>query len=412
VTLRWPLHPHPGPLEALSSWLTRIAGLYHVPVAELLTGNLDLVGLIVPADLDLSPPAAMLAALAGRTGVDLAQLQAMTLAGWHPWLLDTLVAQDSQATFDNYIRANSVLVAPRADGAYRMARHRAWRGPWLPRHRHNRTCPACAALPERGRTLLGRLPLMVSCPEHGCRLEETTIVDIEMALHGRPPTSVPVAEPLIALDRYTHQALLTGRVSLPGRSVHAGVWFRLLRSLLHEVSLSPSTAGRRDGRTLELIWHTAGHPVRAGLRTWQPYEQLPWPIQEAMLHAAAAALQLAADGRITARGVLGSAIQPSALSRVYEGDPPSPFRTAWIDFAAAAQEALDQARTDPDGARRLLALLTMSSRTREAQEREIGFLRDNGVPAGFLPGAAELDRLFPVSTPGNTGQPVTTEGRR
>jgi hypothetical protein len=163
---------------------------------------------------------------------------------------------------------------------------------------------------------------------------------------------------------------------------------------------------------LELIWQTAGHPVRAGLRTWQPYEQLPWPIQEAMLHAAAAALQLAADGRITARGVLGSAIQPSALNRVYEADPPSPFRTAWIDFAAAAQEALDQARTHPDGARRLLALLTMSSRTREAQEREIGFLRDNGVPAGFLPGAAELDRLFPVSTPGTTGQPVTTAGRR
>jgi hypothetical protein len=79
------------------------------------------------------------------------------------------------------------------------------------------------------------------------------------------------------LDRYTHQALLTGRVSLPGRSVHAGVWFRLLRTLLHEVSLSPTTAGRCDGRTLEIIWQSAGYPIRAGLGTWQPYEQLPWP---------------------------------------------------------------------------------------------------------------------------------------
>lgn len=42
MTPRWPLHPQPGPLEALSSWLTRIADLYHLSVAELLTGNLGL----------------------------------------------------------------------------------------------------------------------------------------------------------------------------------------------------------------------------------------------------------------------------------------------------------------------------------------------------------------------------------
>jgi hypothetical protein len=72
VTLRWPLHPQPGQLGSLSSWLTGIAGLYHLPVSDLLTGSLDLVGLTVPDDLDHDPPAAMLAALADRTGIDLA----------------------------------------------------------------------------------------------------------------------------------------------------------------------------------------------------------------------------------------------------------------------------------------------------------------------------------------------------
>jgi hypothetical protein len=406
VTLRWPLHPQPGPLEALSSWLARIADLYHMPVANLLTGNLDLVGLTVPDDLDHDPPAAMLAALADRTGVDLALIRATTLAGWRPWLLDTLDAPDRQASFDNYVRAHSVLLAPRAGVGNGLARYRLWRGPWLPRHWHNRTCPVCAGLPGRGRALLGRLPLMVSCGDHGCRLEDATTVDIEMALHGRPPAPVPVAEPLAALDRYTHQALLTGRVSLPGRDVHAGVWFRLLRTLLHEVSLSPSTAGQVGGRTLKLIWETIGHPVRAGLGTWQPYEQLKWPTQETMLHAAAVALQLAADGRITARGVLGAAVQPAPARWAYAGDPLSPPGTAWPDLTAAAEAALDQARTEPDGARQLLRLLTMGSRRREVWERDIAFLQDNGVPADFLPGAAELDRLFAA------GQPVTAAGRR
>lgn len=60
-------------------------------------------------------------------------------------------------------------------------------------------------------------------------------------------------EPLATLDRYTAQALTTGQVTLPGRTVHAGAWFRLLRSLLDEVSLAltgrSATAGPRSSRS-------------------------------------------------------------------------------------------------------------------------------------------------------------------
>jgi hypothetical protein len=62
------------------------------------------------------------------------------------------------------------------------------------------------------------------------------------------------------------------------------------RERLHEVSLSPSTAGQVGGRTLKLIWETIGQPLRAGLGVWKPYEQLDWPVQETMLTAAAVAL--------------------------------------------------------------------------------------------------------------------------
>jgi TniQ len=333
VTPQWTLHPQPGPLEALSSWLARLAELYHLPVTELLADNLGLVGLTLPDDLDHDPPAAMLTALADRTGIDLARIRATTLAGWRPWLLDTLDAPDRQTSFDNYVRAHSVLLAPRVGIGNGLSRYQLWRGPWLPRHRHHQTCPDCAGRPGRARALFDRLPLMASCAEHGCRLEDAATISIEMMLHGRPPDPVPVAEPLAALDRHTHQGLVTGRVSLPGRDVHAGVWFRLLRTLLHEVSLSPDTVGRHDGGTLELVWETAGHPVRAGLKVWQPSEYLTWPVQKAMLRAAAVAVQLAADGRITARGVLGTAIRPTPPRRVYDGDRPSPYRNVWRDLA-------------------------------------------------------------------------------
>jgi hypothetical protein len=293
----------------LSSWLGRLARLYRLPVKDLLTGNLGLLDLAVPADLDHDPPAAMLAALAQRTGVDLAQLQAMTLAGW-VWLFDTLDLRqwDAQVTFDTYVRQNSVLLAPGEAGTNQLSRHSRWSGPWLPYRWLDRVCPVCAADPGRGTALVGRLPLMIGCVEHECRLQDASTVRLAAALDREQPRPVPVDEPLATLDRYTHQALTTGRVTLPGRSVHAGVWFRLLRALLDEVSLALTTRSKHGRATLELVWRATGRPERAELSVWQPYEQLDWATQEAMLHAAATALQLAAEGRITARGVLGGAV--------------------------------------------------------------------------------------------------------
>jgi hypothetical protein len=48
----------------------------------------------------------------------------------------------------------------------------------------------------------------------------------------------------------------------------------------------------------------------------------------------------------------------------------------------------------------------MGSRHREVREREIAFLQDNGVPAGFLLDADELDRLV------GSGQLVAPAERR
>lgn len=148
---RWPLHPQPGPLESLSSWLDRLARLYNLSVKDLFTHNLGLLDLTVPADLDYDPPAAMLVALAERTGVELAQLRARTLAGWVPWLFDTLPLRrwDAQMTFDTDVRQNTVLLAPGEAGTNQVSRGKRWGGPWFPEHWLHRVCPVCAADPDR-----------------------------------------------------------------------------------------------------------------------------------------------------------------------------------------------------------------------------------------------------------------------
>jgi hypothetical protein len=133
---------------------------------------------------------------------------------------------------------------------------------------------------------------------------------------------VPVTEPVATLENYTHQALTTGAVKLPGRRVHAGVWFRLLRTLLDELSLSAAAVRKASARTLAQVWEIAELRPRAGIRIWQPYERLAWPQQEDLLIAAAVALDLAAHRRLRPQGTLAGLLVAPGGGPVYPGAPP------------------------------------------------------------------------------------------
>jgi hypothetical protein len=209
-----------------------------------------------------------------------------------PWLFDTVHPRrhNLQDIFDTYVRGNSVLLAPRSGGGHVVAHHRqTWPGPWMPFRAPRRACPACAAEPDHGEALIWRLALTAGCLEHGYHLEDATSVAVAIAL-GDPPDPVLVGEPLATLDRYVLAALTTGRVQLPGRTVHAGVWFRLLRSLLDEVSIAATSISVHARTTLGRVWDAAGRPPRGGLTSWQPYENLTPEMQQAMRHAAATAI--------------------------------------------------------------------------------------------------------------------------
>lgn len=186
------------------------------------------------------------------------------------------------------------------------------------------------------------------------------------------------------------------------------MWFRLLRTLLDELSLPTSGLSVGSARTLTLVWQTAGLTPRAGLRIWTPYEQLPWPRQEDLLTAAAVAMDLAAERRLRPRGTLAPALSLPGVEPVYPGDDPrrahdgsaarildprGPNRRA--DYSAPFDELAHTVRTDPATARRVLAFLVRTDPSLANLDRERDILiRDTGMPPEFVRTRAETEALL------------------
>ena len=92
----------------------------------------------------------------------------MTLAGLTPWLSDRVDPDPDASAYDIYVGQLSVLLPKRG---YRSRSVPGWRA-WLPKQPLRRACPRCLQDPDKQALLLvWPLPLLVSCPLHGCRLE-------------------------------------------------------------------------------------------------------------------------------------------------------------------------------------------------------------------------------------------------
>jgi len=407
MTRHWPLHPPPCEGEALTSWLNRLAEVYGMSVEELVRHGLAPPGLDRPdhltSVLDLDPPAGLLAALAERTGVPLDQLRHMTIGGWVPWLLDTLDTEPAPgAAFDTYVHQESVLLTAKE----RPRRHvPGWRA-WLPtdpkRGPLRRACPTCQspAAGTFGFALVSQLPLTLSCPQHGCRLEPAFgglggfVAWEKQAIRTR---SAPAA--VVVMDALTHQALGTGVVLLPRRSVHVGVWFRMLRSLIDELSTPVSALRTRSRRSVQRIWHTAGHPVRAGIvGPWRPYEALPWDRQQALLEAAATAVHLIEVGEVSAHGSMAPLLTPEPDRHVHDGTPPTPRqRDAWQEVREEMNKAIALAQQDPVAARQLVTGLSALTRREATFQRIRKDLIALGIADDHLPRTLDEQRGRPMS---------------
>nr|WP_083545936.1 TniQ family protein [Janibacter indicus] len=387
MTRRWPLHPPPREGEVLSSWVTRLAKPYGMTVEELLRHDVAPPGTdttsLTRADLDLDPPAGALLILADRTGVPLGDIRRMTIAGQVPWLLDTLGPEPEPGVgFETYVHQDSLLWATGLRDRRPVPGWRAWlptAGPM------RRACPLCVTTAPFF-TLASQLPLTLSCPEHGCHLAPTlgaagSFLGWEEANTHTTPASAAVR----AMDVRTHQGLSTGAVTLPRRPVHVGVWFRLLRALIDELSTPVSKLDAHSRRTLEHIWHSTGHPVRAGIvGAWRPYEDLAWPHQQKFLKAAATAVHLIETGEIAAHGTLAPLLIPEPSVPADTRAAPGPD-DHWQKAKDALHEAIALARDDPAAARKLLTVLTAWTDSEAAFVRARADLIALGIPHDNLP---------------------------
>lgn len=258
---RWPLHPAPLPGEALTSWLNRIAGAYGLTAADLLAHNLGPTSLVAGrsdvAALDRQAPPAVIGALHDCTGVGVQRIREMTVAGWAPWLLDLVDpdpaagqaasghqhddGDDDDLAYQVFAHQTSVLLRP-GEAKPRTVTGR----PWLGAKPMRRACPVCART-TTAYTLMSQLPVTLGCPEHGQLLLAVvgwsggrTFWADEPCVDGDDGQRWAPVDPWVrVMDLRAHEALETGTVVLPGRALHAGVWFRLLRTVLHS-SASPS----------------------------------------------------------------------------------------------------------------------------------------------------------------------------
>ncbi|GAB2721871.1 TniQ family protein [Arthrobacter bambusae] len=293
---RWPVHPAPLPGEALSSWLRRIADRYGASLEVL--GSALGYPLAAPEELDTFPPAGFARELARRTGVDVHRIRRMSFSGWTPWLIEQM--EPDPEAFTSYTRQFSVLLPA---GRLRPREIPAWRA-WLPSRPALRACPQCIAMstPPYPYQLLWLLPLTLSCPFHGCLLEPrqkaaTYFSDWER----KPPTPRPADARVLAMDDRTWHAMTTGSVHLPRRQVHAGIWFRLIRTIIDELGAT-LTEYRTARRMILRIWQEAGYPFRAGPLSWRPHEDYPLAVQLHTLEATATAIQFLESRALTGLG--------------------------------------------------------------------------------------------------------------
>lgn len=387
---RWPLHPAPTDGEALSSWLRRIAGCCGTDIEHLGddigykvgTGNLDRI--------DLAPAPGLIEVLADRTGVAPARLRQMSVAGWVPWLLDDM--DPGPDGFATYTRQQSVL---RRAGKHKTRLVPSWR-PWLSDRLPARACPECvAATPSpHPYQLLWAIPIVSSCPAHGCWLEATIAARGYFGMWDLDrPTPRPAPEQILTLDQRTRHAFAVGHVDLPRRRVHAGIWFRLLRTVIDELSCPLSENRPSDTGTIRQIWKEAGYPARDGQGFWRPYEQQPETVQRHTMEAAAAAIALLEARTVTGRGTHADLFLPEPYRKIDNGKPakenPEGKAVYPKPLGQALEEAIQAAREDPAEAHALYNFALIGCRTPESVTRLRADFAELGIP---------LETLSPIST--------------
>lgn len=196
----------------------------------------------------------------------------------------------------------------------------------------------------------------------------------------------PAPQHILALDQRTHDAFTHGQVDLPRRPVHAGIWFRLLRTILDELSCPLSESRSAVAVTIRQIWKEAGYPTRDGQALWRPYEQQTETVQQHTMEAAALAIILLEKGSIAGRGEEAKLFQPTPQVSISDGTPPRSVFLGLGDeltLIETAKAAIDDARRNPAAARDLFNIATYKKNDADSIHDVVNTFIELKIPLDF-----------------------------
>ncbi len=382
--LRWPLHPRPLQEECILSWVTRIAYCYNFSLDEFLENDLGFHGNI--NELNFKAPDWLLELLAERTGNSKQNIYGMTLSSFIPFLFEDIEKEHSD--FESYVHHYSLLIP--SNKRKKLFPKKLWT-PWQSQLLNfANACPICiASKPILSMLTIWYLPILLSCPIHKCYLRQCIAYQgtfccwkNENDLLGTPSLAVQ------KMDQRTWSAITTGQVKLPNRTVHCGVWFRLLRTMLDELHVAVSSLNKFYANMISEIWTSLNLEPRAGQKIWCPYELLSFEKQKKTLIAAATAMEKIENRTIIPNGRDTYLFLPEPLSDYellsYSIPASKNVDSSWKKLHEMINNLLNTAKQNQSEAISLRNFLLFGKSDSESIQKVENILLDAGVPIEFL----------------------------
>tara|TARA_R110002167_G_scaffold12746_2_gene53942 strand:- start:810 stop:1565 length:756 start_codon:yes stop_codon:yes gene_type:complete len=169
-------------------------------------------------------------------------------------------------------------------------------------------------------TYLGwKLPFLLTCHKHKCLLKPAHTHNDSFFFITDQMKEINLPDYVIEMDQLTWQAVFTGEVNLPYRKINSGVWFRMLRRIIQELSIAPNKYKKNQRDILKKIWDKANLPIRAKIHKWSPFEYFDYSTQCSFLIASAAAINLLSNEKINGSGKYSHLFIKPKHKEVYEG---------------------------------------------------------------------------------------------
>ncbi|HFG4855879.1 TPA: hypothetical protein ACGHLQ_003085 [Salmonella enterica subsp. enterica] len=125
--------------------------------------------------------------------------------------------------------------------------------------------------------------------------------------------------------------------------------------------------------SIRYVWERCGYPVRAGQGLWRPYEVLSPTVQLQMLEVAVNAIKLIESNVVRSQGEQAELFMPEPQTGFTTGFTAVQKKVESVDYWKEAIEAINEAvvdaRHNPETARSLFALASFGQRDPESLAR-------------------------------------------